>query len=85
MRLGSSQGLLPDLVQLLAYLTLFWLTALVTWAWGKAGVPWEVAAAGYVAAFFGLLGISLLCAAHDVKLFRRARKEWRRTFPRRPR
>jgi hypothetical protein len=82
MRLGSSSGLLSDLLQLVAHLVLFWLTALVVWVWSKAGVPWEVAASGYVAAFFGLVLISLLCIEHALKLFRRVRAEWRRTFRR---
>lgn len=46
-------------------------------------MPIEVQIAGYLAAFFGLVGLALLSAEQDIKLFRRMRAQWRRTFPRR--
>ena len=69
-----------DLLRLFVYLLLFWLTTAVTWGWSQIGAPWEVAAAGYVAAFFGILGLSLLCAEHTLKLMRRVLAQWNRTF-----
>lgn len=83
MRLLSPKSPLLDALQLIAYNALFWATAAVIWAWTKVGVPIEVQVAGYIAAFFGLLGLAFLCAEQDIKLFRRMRAQWRHTFPRR--
>ncbi len=72
-----------DAAELVAYLLLFCFCALVVWVWGKVGAPFEVKAAGYIAACFGLVGLAFLCAAQDIRLFRVMRTQWRRTFPRR--
>ena len=85
MRLGLPRDSIPDPLQAFLYLILIWLVAAVTWAWSKVDVPMEVALAGYVAAFFGLLDVSILEAGHSLKLFRWLRTQWRRTFPRRRR
>jgi hypothetical protein len=72
----------PHAAELVGYLLLFCFCALVVWVWGRVGAPWEVKAAGYIAACFGLVGLAFLCAAHDIRLFRAMRTQWRRTFPR---
>ena len=83
LRLPAPRIVPQDAVELLAYLLSFCLYAFIVWAWGKVGAPWEVKAAGYVAAAFGLVGLAFLCAAQDIRLFRLMRTQWRRTFPRR--
>ena len=80
-RLPASRNALPDALELVAYLGLFFLTAFIIWLWSKAGVPLEVEVAGYIAGSFGLVGLSFLCAEQDIKLFRRMRSQLRRTFP----
>ena len=69
-----------DLLWLLGYFLLFWATAAVTWGWSQIGAPWEVTAAGYIAAFFGLLELSLVGVEHALKRIRRVRTQWTRTF-----
>jgi hypothetical protein len=81
-RVSVPRLFLQDAVELLGYLLAFCLSALLVWLWGKVGAPWEVEAAGYVAALFGLVGLAFLCAAQDIRLFRVMRTQWRRTFPR---
>lgn len=81
----TPQTPLNDAVGLVAYLLLLCFGAFVVWAWGKVGTPWEVKAAGYLAACFGLVGFAFLCMEQDIRLFGRMRTEWRRTFPRRRR
>jgi hypothetical protein len=78
MRTKSLFGLDPESLQVV--LALLWI-ALVTWAWGKYDIPWEVAALGWVAGAFGLVEFSLRHLEYDVALFfrllRRVRTEWR--------
>ena len=73
---------LADALLFLAYFILFLIGVFIVWLWSLADVPWAVKAAGYIGEVFGLIGLTLLCVEHDLKLLRRAQREWRRTFRR---
>jgi hypothetical protein len=79
---GSPHSLGSDLLQLLSHVVAYWLIALVTLAWSRVDVPWGVAAVGWVADVSGLVGVFLLCATHDVRLFGELLMELRRILRR---
>jgi len=80
-RPSSPRGPLWDTLELLGFLVLLCAAAFILWLWGEVAMLWEAKAAAYLIAFFGLLGLFLLSIAHILRLFRKARREWRQTFP----
>jgi len=77
---GSRDDTLSDALQLALYLFLLAVTLLLVWALGKISLSWDVTVIGYIIAAFELTGISLLCAIHTMRLFRRFLSEIRRTI-----
>jgi len=82
-RPSSPQGALWDALELVVLLVILCAAGLILWFWEQFGLWWEVKAAAYLMALVGLLGLFLLSIPHILRLFRKARREWRQTFPRR--
>ena len=82
-RRSPPQSPLWDALELVVFLLILCAAGLVLWLWGEFGLWWEVKAAAYLMALVGLLGLFLLSIPHILRLFRKARREWRQTFPRR--
>ena len=82
-RPSSPQGPLRDALESVVFLLILCAAAFVLWFWGEIGMPWEIKAAGYLTAFFGLLNLFLLSVLHTLRLLRAVLAEWRQVFPRR--
>lgn len=82
-RSRSRQGSLADAFELLLYLSFLLAGAFVLWVWHELELSSEVRFMGYIVAAFALVSSTMLCLTHGLRLFRRLRREWRRTFIRR--
>lgn len=77
-RLTLPKRPLQDTLEFVAYLVPLCVIAYGLWYWSGIGAPWEVKAAGYLTAFFGLLNLSLLSIRHTLRLLKEVLAEIRR-------